>query len=225
MLHSNNGAKHSDDGMLHSNNDAKHSTPPLYIEDQRDQGKEEERKNGAAETPRVDEHSVVPPSHHPTPQKETSLKQKADSVSDPSLDKLMNAIATACRMDLKLSWHQKQIQPIAQELLHAGYTWIHVARHGFWWRNNDWRGKKGDLPRLRELADTLHQSSPYVGESWYSIPDDEELAQYHQEADPDCKFCGGFGWNDSHEQFSGLHGVCICTDPNWRRQQRKVRAY
>jgi hypothetical protein len=74
---------------------------------------------------------------------------------------MANAISEVTGMSAKLL--RDEVGGFAMELLDAGYTAAQLRTHytkqriaGAWnWYDEDWRGKKGDRPRIKEIRETI----------------------------------------------------------------------
>jgi hypothetical protein len=161
----------------------------------------------------ADERKTVPPKK-PKSTNEEKINLDAlrtdQEISDEKLTDMMEAIETACQMNLKLSWQKKQINTYARELIGAGFTPDDVDNHAHWWRANDWRGKKGDVPRLRELADTLQHSAPQSALRKQFCPDENVSAELHRRADQKCEICWGLGWVSDYDPRTMTWELCTC---------------
>lgn len=188
------------------------STTPLYIKDPEDHLNPEKGGDRAAAAPQQKTGSSQKqkaPNEGKINWDELRAQHEAD---DKKLEAMMDALAAACQMDLNLSWHEKQIKTYAGALLRAGYTPSDVDNHGDWWREHDWRGKKGDIPRLRELADTLQQSSPRIAMRMQFTPNEKVSAELHRRADPNCAVCDGFGWITDFDPRDPGWDQCACIE-------------
>lgn len=62
-----------------------------------------------------------------------------------------------CQLDAKLK--QGQIAKASKSLLEAGYTPEQVRAFAGWWQVHDWRGQRGNVPTLAQLAELIKQST------------------------------------------------------------------
>jgi hypothetical protein len=211
---SNDGAQNSNGGTKGSKNGTQYSSTSIYIiKDHRDHRADLEEDRAGAR--RSGERKTGPPKKPKAPnEKKINWDQLHTELEadDEKLKDMMQAIAAACQMDLKLGWHEKQIKAYARALSDAGYTPGDVNNHYDWWRSNDWRGKKGDVPRLQELADTLHQSRPKGKQKVKYGPDDKQVARLRQMADPTCEKCEGFGWITTWDPRAAGWDPCTCIE-------------
>lgn len=93
-----------------------------------------------------------PPAARPRP--EPTAEQRA--IAD-----MANAITDATGISARLNW--SEVSGFAEELVRAGYTPQQIREHygsekvadRWHWYESDWRGKKGDRPRLKEIRETI----------------------------------------------------------------------
>jgi len=111
-----------------------------------------------------------PPTEPPTPEPRTPSPEVR------AIGEMANAITDVTGVSAKLNWHDPKtgsgVGDLAADLVDAGYTAEQVRAHygreptaGLWhWYESDWRGKKGDRPRLKEIRETIagavHQGKP-----------------------------------------------------------------
>lgn len=81
------------------------------------------------------------------------------------------AIATACQLDPVL--RDGMIGKYAKHIASAGYGPEAILTAVEYWYQVDWRGKKGDIPRIDELIDTLPKAR-----EWKQSLTDSTSAQY-----------------------------------------------
>lgn len=120
--------------------------------------------------PRTSDNVQVPPSPSPSPSEyvtstekdrvgvsATPPPKKAPRTVDPGGQQdMFGAIVEACQVDGKLK--QGQIAKQSQALLKAGYTPAQVRAFPEWWKSHDWRGQKGEVPTMPQLAEKIKQS-------------------------------------------------------------------
>jgi hypothetical protein len=70
---------------------------------------------------------------------------------------MFGAIADTCQLDTKLK--AGQIAKQSKALLEAGYTPAQVRAFPVWWQSHDWRGQRGNVPTLAQLAELIKQST------------------------------------------------------------------
>jgi hypothetical protein len=70
---------------------------------------------------------------------------------------MFGAIADTCQLDAKLK--TGQIAKQSKALLEAGYTPAQVRAFPAWWQTHDWRGQRGIVPTLAQLAELIKQST------------------------------------------------------------------
>jgi hypothetical protein len=78
-------------------------------------------------------------------------------VTPGSQQDMFGAIADTCQLDAKLK--TGQIAKQAKALLEAGYTPAQVRAFPAWWQSHDWRGQRGNVPTLAQLAELIKQST------------------------------------------------------------------
>jgi hypothetical protein len=78
-------------------------------------------------------------------------------VTPGSQQDMFGAIADTCQLDAKLK--TGQIAKQAKALLEAGYTPAQVRSFPAWWQSHDWRGQRGNVPTLAQLAELIKQST------------------------------------------------------------------
>jgi hypothetical protein len=98
---------------------------------------------------------VSPPAALPPPKPPRVVTNPSDQQD------MFGAIADACQLDAKLK--QGQIAKQSKALLEAGYTPAQVRAFPAWWTAKDWRGQKGNVPTLAQLAELIKQSTTSNG--------------------------------------------------------------
>ena len=78
-------------------------------------------------------------------------------VTPGSQSDMFVAIAETCQLDAKLK--AGQIAKQSKALLEAGYTPAQVRAFPVWWQLHDWRGQRGNVPTLAQLAELIKQST------------------------------------------------------------------
>lgn len=95
----------------------------------------------------------------PPPPKEKPAEVKA-------IGEIANAITEVTGISARLNWSDKNrdgVGDLAEDLHRAGYTAEQIRQHyglqkvaeRWHWYESDWRGKKGDKPRLKEIRETI----------------------------------------------------------------------
>jgi hypothetical protein len=79
------------------------------------------------------------------------------TVTPGSQSDMFGAIADTCQLDAKLK--AGQIAKQSKALLEAGYTPAQVRAFPVWWQLHDWRGQRGNVPTLAQLAELIKQST------------------------------------------------------------------
>ena len=79
------------------------------------------------------------------------------TVTPGSQSDMFGAIADTCQLDAKLK--AGQIAKQSKALLEAGYTPAQVRAFPVWWQMHDWRGQRGNVPTLAQLAELIKQST------------------------------------------------------------------
>jgi hypothetical protein len=127
---------------------------------------------------------------------------------------MINALIGACRVDPL--WHMRDLEEAAAAMI-VSYEPGDVDRHAEWWQERDWRGQKGDVPRISEVAQTLRQSVEWH-ESRGHVPERVERYELRRRADQDCLICGGVGWYEdlaASDPRAPRWFVCSCVrDPD-----------
>lgn len=82
---------------------------------------------------------------------------KQRTVTAGSQQDMFGAIAETCQLDETLK--RGQIAKQSKALLEAGYTPAQVRAFPGWWQSNDWRGQRGNVPTLAQLAELIKQST------------------------------------------------------------------
>lgn len=141
------------------------------------------------------------------------VPQKEPRTPEPNKTEMAQALANACVLNLDLEWIRNEVEAYADKLIAAGYNADQVSGHAAWWYEFDWRGKKGEAPRLREIAATLEQS---IQHQYTSVlvtnivtPDDAQARELAAIAEPNCAFCDGKGWCSDFDPRTGWW-VCDC---------------
>jgi len=96
------------------------------------------------------EMEVIPPAAQPP-------TKPARVVTPGSQQDMFGAVAETCQLDAKLK--TGQIAKQAKALLEAGYTPAQVRAFPAWWQSHDWRGQRGNVPTLAQLAELIKQST------------------------------------------------------------------
>lgn len=85
----------------------------------------------------------------------------------PTLTKpLSYALASVLGFDLKISSNFGRVGKLARDLARAGYKPEQITKiygKGGIWYSQDWRGKKGDLPNMSSIAETIGELSKFKG--------------------------------------------------------------
>lgn len=118
-------------------------TPPVY----RNVNKEEKKRRR--------EEGGIPPSPLPPEMK--------------NLTEMVNALVTVTGMSGHRFWHE--LSGEAAELLKVGYTPEQIVDHygrgnpnGHWsWYEHDWRGRRSDFPKPKEIWETISGAVKWVG--------------------------------------------------------------
>lgn len=86
-------------------------------------------------------------------------KTRAKTETEPGYQDMFEAIATVCKLDLKLCTSAQRLQAssAAKKLLGAQKQAEHVIKFGEWWAKHDWRGKRGEPPRPSQILDSWQQ--------------------------------------------------------------------
>ncbi len=79
------------------------------------------------------------------------------TVTPGSQSDMFGAITETCQLDAKLK--AGQIAKQSKALLEAGYTPAQVRAFPVWWQLHDWRGQRGNVPTLAQLAELIKQST------------------------------------------------------------------
>lgn len=123
---------------------------------------------------RTSDNVQVPPSPSPSPSPDSEYvtstekdrvgvsatpppAKKPRTVEPGSQPDMFGAIVEACQVDGKLK--QGQIAKQSKALLEAGYTPAQVRAFPVWWQSHDWRGQRGNVPTLAQLAELIKQST------------------------------------------------------------------
>lgn len=92
---------------------------------------------------------AAPPSRSPP----KSSGKKRGTGKDREFQRVFMALARVCVLDHRLN--APKIGRFAQRLRKAGYTGEDVDAFGRWWRQHDWRGRRGDPPTLEQLIELI----------------------------------------------------------------------
>jgi hypothetical protein len=134
------------------------------------------RKSSAEVRPnisRTSDNVQVPPSPSPSPSPDSKYVTSTDNervgvsatpppkkaprtVEPGGQSDMFGAIVEACQVDGKLK--QSQIGKQSKLLLEAGYTPEQVRAFPEWWKSHDWRGQRGEVPTMPQLAEKIKQS-------------------------------------------------------------------
>jgi hypothetical protein len=88
----------------------------------------------------------------------STTKEKKDTTKDTSPNREMfGALANLCRLDMQLK--RGQLARTTQSLLKSGYTVADIETFEGWWKRNDWRGRKGQVPTLVQVVDNILQAT------------------------------------------------------------------
>jgi DNA-binding MarR family transcriptional regulator len=90
------------------------------------------------------------------PESSAAPQVKADSSEHKETwNRFCHALADLCQLDFEAN--QGKIRRFASHLWQhgQGYTSADLKVFEAWWYAKDWRGKKGDIPRLDEVAQTI----------------------------------------------------------------------
>jgi hypothetical protein len=74
-------------------------------------------------------------------------------------NRFCHALADVCRLDFEVN--AGRIRKTASTLWRSGsgYTTEDLYCFGGWWYRNDWRGKKGEVPRLRDVVELIRAAT------------------------------------------------------------------
>lgn len=103
----------------------------------------------------------LPPQEPPPPKEPPRPAAEVVAVGE-----LANAITEVTGVSARLNWSAKDrtgVGDLAEDLHRAGYTAEQIRAHygprkvaeRWHWYESDWRGKKGDKPRLKEIRETI----------------------------------------------------------------------
>jgi len=90
------------------------------------------------------------------PEKEPEPKTKPEPKSDKEKHQAMfSAMARVCKLDWRVATQKQNgiLNRDAKVLRGAGATPEQIARFGTWWYNHDWRGQKGEPPKVWQIRD------------------------------------------------------------------------
>ena len=90
------------------------------------------------------------------------------TVTPGSQSDMFGAIAETCQLDAKLK--AGQIAKQSKALLEAGYSPAQVRAFPVWWQLHDWRGQRGNVPTLAQLAELIKQSTTSNGTDPVKVP-------------------------------------------------------
>ena len=115
-----------------------------------------------SQLPELPEETPIPVNGNGNSIKELTEKEKpkATAVKTPTQQQAMlEALSIATGVDYKIRGNCGRLGKTAAELITAGYKPQHVVEKyigtGSWWYQLDWRGKKGDKPKLANIAETI----------------------------------------------------------------------
>lgn len=139
---------------------------------------------------------------------ESSKRLKAEEKGDDyraTFWEMFSVLEEVCEIRGELAGNARKIQQTAHRLIAAGFTPEQVQAFPTWWKKEDWRGKKGDVPRLREIEETIQRAANHAEKA-----DIERFRYASYMADPDCPHCRGNGWH----RVAGQIETCDCTVKN-----------
>jgi phage replication O-like protein O len=84
-------------------------------------------------------------------------KRKKETIKDNSEhQRMFGKLSEICKVDPKLKGGF--IGKTAQRLIKAGYTFDDLVLFSVWWKENDFRGRKGNPPTMPQLEEMIFQS-------------------------------------------------------------------
>jgi len=115
-----------------------------------------------SQLPELPEETPIPENGNGNSIKELTEKEepKATAVKTPTQQQsMLEALSIATGIDYKIRSNCGRLGKIAAELITAGYTPQQVTEKyigtGSWWYQLDWRGKKGDKPKLANIIEDI----------------------------------------------------------------------
>lgn len=95
-----------------------------------------------------------------TPRRKPSPSQKKEMTPEQKAewDLFCLQLANTCQLDFEAN--EPEIRRYARKLWREGrgYTVDNLQTFGVWWYKSDWRGKKGDVPRLKEVVKEIRKA-------------------------------------------------------------------
>jgi phage replication O-like protein O len=86
----------------------------------------------------------------------THKRNKEIKKDIPEQKIMFGELAKVCGVDMRLK--AGQIGKTVKSLLSAGYTVDDITNFSEWWKVNDWRGKRGELPTMPQVVDNIYKS-------------------------------------------------------------------
>jgi hypothetical protein len=141
--------------------------------------------------------------------------RNADANSSPEKE-MTDALLDVCQLEPQIASAVLKARQTAKMLVRAGYTAADI-RGAFlvWWRTKDWRGRKGDIPSLREIELAIRQAlgskktTQIERENLLSGPVAGEAKALKRQANPVCHHCEGQGWRLTYDPRMPWE-VCDC---------------
>ena len=90
---------------------------------------------------------------------------------------MVEILSRVTGMDYHLKSNAGRLGKAASELIKGGYALGHVLGFKHYWYQEDWRGKKGDAPKLSHILEGIGQVRNGKGQTHGSEPTPEQLEQ------------------------------------------------
>jgi hypothetical protein len=113
-------------------------------------------QKGPARSAGIGAHRDADAQNNSAPKTGAALQENAHVLKEKdSWNNFCRTLADLCQLDF--SANQGKIRRFASKLWRhgQGYTTADLKAFEAWWYNHDWRGKKGDIPRLDEVTQMI----------------------------------------------------------------------